>query len=106
MPLMTADVSAKTISCRRVRRAARMRPKPYLDTCSPPATHGRQEHSRLPAGDTHMAGDGRAPGAPIDDEVVAFRLQQHCLVDGRLQGSVVGCRAQGLAQVDRVFLAQ
>ena len=89
MPLITAEMSAKTISCRRVRRAARMRPKPYLDTCSPPATHGRQEHSRLPAGDAHVARDGRASGAAIDDEVVAFRLQQHGLVDRRVQGSVV-----------------
>src|SRR6185436_2336827 len=70
MPLITADMSAKVISCRRVSRAARMRPKPYLDTCSPPATHGRREHSRLSAGDAHMACNGGTAGAAIDDEVV------------------------------------
>ena len=53
-----------------------------------------------------MACDSRPSGAPIDDEVMAFRLQEHGLVDGRLQGRVVGSGTQWLAQIDRVFLAE
>ena len=35
------------------------------------------------AGHAHVAGDGRLPGAPVDDEVVALGLARDGLVDGR-----------------------
>src|SRR5215467_11069015 len=58
------------------------------------------------AGHAHVAGDGGALMAAIDDEVVALGLAANRLVD-RGKERIVGLRsAQGFAQIGRVVLAE
>src|SRR5271157_1095379 len=58
------------------------------------------------AGHAHMAGNGRALVAAIDNEIVALGLAPDRLVD-RGKEQVVGLRgAQWFAQIGRVFLAE
>lgn len=58
------------------------------------------------AGHAHMACDRRLPGAPVDDEVMAFGLARDGLIDGAPKQGLIGARAQGRAQIRRVILAE
>ena len=58
------------------------------------------------AGDAHVARDGGAVAAAVDDEVVALGLAADRLVDGGDQRVVRFAGAQRRAQVGRVVLAQ
>src|SRR5262249_58369977 len=60
----------------------------------------------LAAGDAHVAGEGRALVAAVDDEVVALGLAPDRLVDGGIERVVALRGAQRRAQIRRVVLAE
>src|SRR5215470_1612311 len=60
----------------------------------------------LPAGHAHVAGDGRALVATINDEVVAFGFTPDRLVDCRKEQIIDLGGAQRFAQIGGVFLAE
>src|SRR5581483_3881822 len=72
---------------------------------APPST-AHSAPSRSTAGDAHVARHGGAPGAAVDDEVVALWLARDGLVDGLHQERIVGARAQRRAQVGGIVLAE
>src|SRR5689334_20606557 len=83
----------------------RRKPRRENDETRPPPRCGTMVLASA-AGHAHMAGDGRALVATIDDKVVAFRLAADGLVD-RGKEEIVGFgSAQRLAQIGRVFLAE
>ena len=58
------------------------------------------------AGDAHMAGERRAPMAPVDDEIVPPGLARDCFIDGGIEQVIGLGRPQRAAQVRGVFLAE
>src|SRR5688572_28374356 len=58
------------------------------------------------AGDAHMAADGGAVAAAVDDEIVAARLAGDRVLDGLLDSLVALRQAQGGAQIGCVLLAE
>src|SRR6185312_13756964 len=70
----------------------------------PPCPAARPSAAGLAAGHVHVAGEGRALMAPVDDEIVALGLARDRLGDRGIEEIVAfGC-AQRSAQIGGVFL--
>lgn len=64
---------------------------------------GNQES---PAGDTHVAIDGGAPVAPVDDEVMSLRFASNSVTDRLLKKLVAFGATQGRTKVGGILLAE
>src|SRR5687767_10548047 len=101
---MNAGSSSSSPPPRSIPATQRATGRSRSGSSSPICTRGARERS--PAGDAHVACDGGAAAAPVDDEVVALGLARDRLLDRLLDGVVGFGEAEGRAQIRRVLLAE